>query len=99
MWKWVNKHHDTSFKFEEYFYEGAKWPTCFPVTTNYPYDELVRVENLFKDFENLDIKIDESQFPCLNSTSDMENHALTSLQKEIIYWWWKKDFDAGNYKK
>jgi hypothetical protein len=96
MWKWVCKIKERDFN--TYFYNGADWPTCFPVTKNYPYDELIKVENLFEDFKKLDIEIDPDEFPRMNYVDDL-NHDLTALEKEIIFWFHKSDFEAGNYKK
>jgi len=96
MWKWVSKKAPRDFK--TYFYDGASWPTCFPVTMNYPYDELVRVENLVEDFKKLDIKVDPKLFPKMNNIDDL-SHDLTDLEKEIIFWFHRIDFKAGNYKK
>lgn len=96
MWKWAHKKFGIDFK--TYFYKGINWPTCFPVGMNYPYDELVRVENLFEDFMKFNIMIRAENFPHMNSVNDL-NHELTNLEKEIIFWFHKIDFDIGTYKK
>lgn len=96
MWKWVHKKHLVDF--ESYFYQGMTWPACFPVGMNYPYDELVRVENLVQDFMKVDITIRIEDFPELNSVDDL-NHELTTVEKEIIFWFHGIDFELGDYKK
>lgn len=97
MWKWICKKYKP-MRFEDYFYNELKYPTCFPVTVNYPYDYLVKVESYFNDMEKLGIEIDKSKFPHLNVCTT-PHHELTEIEKEIIYWFHKSDFDAGNYDK
>jgi hypothetical protein len=97
MWKWVCKKHGL-MRFEDYFYNGCQWPTCFPVTLNYPHDHLVKVESYFDDMERLGIKINKNKFPHLNACST-PHHELTDTEKEIIYWFHYADFKAANYEK
>lgn len=98
MWKWLYNLKE-EITFEKFFNSQAtKWPSCFPVTLNYPYDYIVRVEDYFDDFKKLNIHIDRNNFQQRNSFHTPE-HTLTELEKEIIYWFHKSDFDVGNYQK
>jgi hypothetical protein len=97
MWRWICKKHGL-MRFEDYFYNGCQWPTCFPVTLNYPHDHLVKVESYFDDMERLGIEINKNKFPHINACST-PHHELTDTEKEIIYWFHYADFKAGNYEK
>ena len=98
VWKWICRSFG-EVEFNKHFYKGAKYPTSFPVSRTYPHDFVVRTENLKEDFEKYGINLDMDTFPHLNKHGSEVEHELTELEKEIIYWWHKEDFDAGNYEK
>lgn len=98
-WKWACRNFDIELTFDKFFNYGAKYPTLFPVSRFYPHDLVVKTENIVEDFDKYGITIDESTFPHLNKHGSNLNHELTEIEKEIIYWWHKEDFDVGDYEK
>jgi hypothetical protein len=99
MWAWTNMEFG-GVSFESFFFRGAKYPAAFPAARIYPYDFIVRTENIKEDFEKAGIDIDMSKFPHSHeSTYPITAHKYTEFEKSSIYWWHKEDFDAGNYEK
>ena len=98
MWRWVCEEFEL-MSFDNFFYKGAKYPAAFPVSRLYPHDFIVKTENLIQDLADHGIDIDEDKFPHFNASNLDIKHTLTEVEKEIIYWWHKEDFEAGNYEK
>lgn len=98
-WKWCCKTANLKCSFGKYLYDSAKYPALFPVSRFYPHDFVVRTESLKEDFEKCGINLDMNTFPHLNKHGSDVGHKLTELEKEIIYWWHKEDFDVGSYDK